>query len=460
MDAATDARTGDGRVPAGEGGATWGTSPAMAAFTVDSRHAESDTITSLVLRPADGSAPFPHRAGQHLTLFADIPAFGRQKRNYTISSAPNGETYRISVKREPAGRVSRWLHEAAVPGTSIDVLPPSGSFVLPEDAGRPIVMVSAGVGLTPMVAMLEAVAAEGRRRPIHFVHCSRNRRTQAFHAHVQALARALGTVEATFFHTQPDDTEVEGVDFDRRGRLTLEWLAAHTPLAQAEYFVCGPLEFMRVFVPGLLARGVAPERMHHEFFGAVEDLTGEDPMSDGPTAAGAAPPADVAPQNARAAPAPTGHCVDRATVGEALLDSLADAVIVSDAPGDIVLWNPGAERIFGFAESEALGQSLDIIIPEPFRARHWEGYRETVASGQSRYGAGDLLAVPGLHKDGRRLSIEFTIVLLKDADGIVTGMAASVRDVSARFEETKALKKRIAALEAATGTSKEAGSGT
>ncbi|WP_454685252.1 PAS domain-containing protein [Ancylobacter moscoviensis] len=138
---------------------------------------------------------------------------------------------------------------------------------------------------------------------------------------------------------------------------------------------------------------------------------------------------------------------ERAAIGEALLDSAADAVVASDSEGAIVLWNAGAERIFGFTEDEALGQSLDIIIPEPFRARHWEGYRETVASGQSRYGAGDLLAVPGLHRDGRRISIEFTIVLLKDAAGKVTGMVASVRDVTARFEETKALRKRVAALE-------------
>ncbi|MCS0503294.1 PAS domain S-box protein [Ancylobacter sp. GSK1Z-4-2] len=137
----------------------------------------------------------------------------------------------------------------------------------------------------------------------------------------------------------------------------------------------------------------------------------------------------------------------REAIGDALLDSAGDAIVASDAAGDIVLWNAGAERIFGFAEEEALGRSLDIIIPEPFRARHWEGYHETVATGSSRYGAGDLLAVPGLHRDGRRLSIEFTIVLLKDATGKVTGMVAAVRDVTARFEETKALKKRLATLE-------------
>nr|WP_246548976.1 PAS domain S-box protein [Ancylobacter oerskovii] len=129
-----------------------------------------------------------------------------------------------------------------------------------------------------------------------------------------------------------------------------------------------------------------------------------------------------------------------------MIDSAADAVVASDRDGRIIMWNAGAARIFGFAEDEALGQSLDIIIPEPFRARHWEGYAETVASGKSRYGAGDLLAVPGLTKDGRRISLEFTIVLLKDAAGRVRGMASILRDVTRRFEETRALKKELAAL--------------
>nr|WP_246544801.1 PAS domain S-box protein [Ancylobacter dichloromethanicus] len=131
-----------------------------------------------------------------------------------------------------------------------------------------------------------------------------------------------------------------------------------------------------------------------------------------------------------------------------MLDNAADAIVASDAQGRIVLWNPGAARIFGFSEPEALGQSLDIIIPEPFRARHWEGYRETVASGESRYGAGDVLAVPGLTRDGRRISLEFNIVLLKDTAGKVTGMVATLRDVTPRFQEVKALKKQVADLQA------------
>nr|WP_245454206.1 PAS domain S-box protein [Aquabacter cavernae] len=141
--------------------------------------------------------------------------------------------------------------------------------------------------------------------------------------------------------------------------------------------------------------------------------------------------------------------MDPASIGAALLGSAADAVMASDREGIIVLWNAGSERIFGFSAQEALGRSLDIIIPEPLRARHWEGYHHTVATAVSRYGAGDMLSVPGLHKEGHRLSLEFTIVLIKDAAGTVTGMVSTLRDVTRRFEETRALKKRIAELEAA-----------
>jgi len=129
-------------------------------------------------------------------------------------------------------------------------------------------------------------------------------------------------------------------------------------------------------------------------------------------------------------------------LGSALLQSMSDAIIASDREGRITFWNPGAERIFGFLRSEAVGQSLDLIIPERLRERHWTGYTEVMRTGESRYGHGDLLSVPALRKDGRRLSIEFTIVTLKDEAGAMIGMAAILRDVTARFEEMRALRLR------------------
>ena len=125
-----------------------------------------------------------------------------------------------------------------------------------------------------------------------------------------------------------------------------------------------------------------------------------------------------------------------------------DAVIVADRDGKIRFWNPAASRIFGFAESEALGQTLDLIVPERLRARHWEGYNRVMAGAPSRYGEGDLLSVPAMRKDGSRLSIEFTIFPARDAVGEMIGIAAFLRDVTARFEEIRALRRELAELKA------------
>ncbi|TAM58906.1 PAS domain S-box protein [bacterium] len=130
---------------------------------------------------------------------------------------------------------------------------------------------------------------------------------------------------------------------------------------------------------------------------------------------------------------------------EAIVRNAADAIIYADQNGVIRLWNRGAERIFGYTEGEATGQTLDIIIPERLRARHWEGYRSVMKSGESRYGEGQVLAVPGIRKDGQRISLEFSILTMKDEAGRMQGMTAIMRDVTARFEELRALRKQLAA---------------
>ena len=132
----------------------------------------------------------------------------------------------------------------------------------------------------------------------------------------------------------------------------------------------------------------------------------------------------------------------------AVLNTVSDAILVSDPEGVVRFWNPGAVRIFGFAVEEAVGQSLDLIIPERLRARHWEGYRQVMATGLTRYGAGDLLSVPALTKDGREISVEFTIIVLRDAAGQVAGMAAILRDVTPRFQELRTLRRKVAELTA------------
>ena len=131
------------------------------------------------------------------------------------------------------------------------------------------------------------------------------------------------------------------------------------------------------------------------------------------------------------------------------LAEMPDGVLLADDKGVIRMWNAGCQRIFGFTANEAIGQSLDIIVPENLRARHWEGYAETMRTGQSRYGKGDLLAVPALRKDGARISVEFSILPFRDAGGRIVGIGAVMRDVTRKFEEMKALKKALAEAGAA-----------
>ena len=127
-----------------------------------------------------------------------------------------------------------------------------------------------------------------------------------------------------------------------------------------------------------------------------------------------------------------------------LIREAPDAIIFADAESVIRFWNRGAERIFGFTEPEALGQSLDMIIPDNLRVRHWEGFSATMRSGSTRFGSGEMLAVPALRKDGRRISIEFTILPFRDNDARIIGIAAMLRDVTTRFEEIRTLRRQLA----------------
>lgn len=131
-------------------------------------------------------------------------------------------------------------------------------------------------------------------------------------------------------------------------------------------------------------------------------------------------------------------------IAQSLLQTRSEAIIAADREGIIRFWNPGAERVFGHDATDAIGRSPDLIIPERLRKRHWEGYRGTIATGRSRYGEGDVLSVPALHKSGATISIEFTVLPLRDSSGAITAIVAIMRDVTKRFEEIRQLKRRLA----------------
>jgi PAS domain S-box-containing protein len=157
-----------------------------------------------------------------------------------------------------------------------------------------------------------------------------------------------------------------------------------------------------------------------------------------------------------------------ADLAAAVVRETPEAIVVADPAGTIVLWNGGATRIFGYSEAEAIGATLDLIIPEKLRARHWEGYEKTMATGQTTYGD-SLLKVPATHKDGRRMSIGFSVALLRSpgsspgpgsgsGSGEVTGIAAIIRDVTQSWQEERQLRSRIAELEAGQSTAGPTGS--
>ncbi len=241
-------------------------------FKVDSVTRESDIITSFTLRPVDGGTVLRHKPGQYLTFWLEIPGHPPVKRNYSISDAPNGSTYRISVKREEQGLASGWLHSEAKPGTILKVAAPAGEFFLAAHPERPVVLLSGGVGLTPMVSMLETITQSHPDLPVHFAHGTLDGSTHAMGAHVRALTEKHHNGRTTIFYQTPRPHDAAGRDYDVAGLIDADWLTANTPVDDADYFLCGPRPFLRGLVAALSLSGVASDRIHYEFFGPADEL--------------------------------------------------------------------------------------------------------------------------------------------------------------------------------------------
>lgn len=242
------------------------------SFTVEEVRRESAIITSFLLRPTDGAPVVLHKPGQYLTFWLEIPGHAPLKRNYSISNAPNGENYRITVKREPHGLASNWLHDHGAAGTVLKVAPPAGEFFLADHPERPVVLLSGGVGLTPMVAMLETIVAKHPDLPVHYAHGTLDGSTHAMGDHVRALAEGRSNVRLTTFYQQPRSQDVMGRDFDRAGLIDEAWIRAETPIDDADYFVCGPRPMLRNLITALSMSGLPADRIHYEFFGPADEL--------------------------------------------------------------------------------------------------------------------------------------------------------------------------------------------
>ncbi len=243
------------------------------SFEVVEKRRESAVITSFILKPKDGGAILRHKPGQYLTFRLGAAGQPTMKRNYSISCAPNDDYYQISVKREANGQGgSLFLHDQVQVGDLLEVTPPAGDFFLDAQPHRPVVLLSGGVGLTPMVSIVETIAAQYSGLQAHYVHGTLNSDTHAMDAHVRSLAKQHGGISVSTFYNEPGSQDVVGETHDVTGIITVDWLRANTPLDDADIFLCGPKPFLRSLVGGLRMAGVAADRIHFEIFGPTDEM--------------------------------------------------------------------------------------------------------------------------------------------------------------------------------------------
>jgi nitric oxide dioxygenase len=243
------------------------------SFRVVRKQPESERITSFYLQPEDGQPLAAFEPGQYLTLKLSLP--GEQythMRHYSLSDAPGTGYYRISVKREDdrsklEGKASTWLHRHVGEGDMLLVSAPAGEFTLDRKSDRPVVLLSGGVGLTPLVSMLNTLVREQPARPVTFIHSAVNGRAHAMARHVAEVARAHSQVKSYVIYSQPEEQDLVQGAFHKVGHIDLQWLRSVLTTAEADFYFCGPKGFMRTVREALLDWGAQPERLHYEIFG-------------------------------------------------------------------------------------------------------------------------------------------------------------------------------------------------
>ena len=234
-------------------------------FKLVKKEAESAEITSFYLEPADGGAVIAHQPGQYIGLRVMVDGV-EQRRNYSLSAASNGKSYRISVKREAGGKVSGYLHDQVQVGDVLQLFAPSGHFTL-QEGSKPLVLISGGVGITPTLPMLQAALPTGRE--ITFIHCARDRGVHAFREKIDALVAANEKLTRRYCYDQAGDSD--GVD--AQGLLSTDQLGQWLPASRdADVYFLGPRGFMRSVKQSLRELGVPDAQVHYEFFGPAEAL--------------------------------------------------------------------------------------------------------------------------------------------------------------------------------------------
>jgi ferredoxin-NADP reductase/MOSC domain-containing protein YiiM len=241
-------------------------------FRVSHKTRESESVVSLLLEPTDKQAFGKALPGQFIVLRLAPTSGPKLIRSYSLSETPGGSSYRVSVKRERDGEASAYIHDRLEAGDIVEVGAARGSFTLRPGAA-PIVLISAGIGVTPVLAMLSTLAAEASTREVWWLHGARNGREHPFARETRALLEALPHVHRLICYSAPLPDDRLTIDFDARGRLDAQAIAKLELPRNGDYYICGPSAFMSDLTSGVQASGVAAERIHTEMFGAGPSLT-------------------------------------------------------------------------------------------------------------------------------------------------------------------------------------------
>jgi ferredoxin-NADP reductase/MOSC domain-containing protein YiiM/ferredoxin len=247
--------------------------PGFRRLTVTAIERECDSVISIRLEDPDGASLPAARPGQYLTLRIE-PGDGQRSllRNYSLSGPPDAGYYRIAVKREPDGAASGYLHTRLAVGDQLEVAAPRGTFIL-ERTHAPVLLISAGIGVTPVLAMLQALAKEQSDRQIWWLHGARSASENAFAAEARTVLASLPNARTRVCFSRPGPNDREGHDFDSGGRLTPSVLAELDPPRDAEAYLCGPAQFMDEISAGLASMGIDASHIHTEPFGPAPGLT-------------------------------------------------------------------------------------------------------------------------------------------------------------------------------------------
>jgi ferredoxin-NADP reductase len=246
--------------------------PGFRSLAVTAVEPESESVVSVHLADPSGT-PLPAALpGQFLTLRLDVNAAAPLLRSYSLSGAPGAESYRVSVKREPHGAGSQFIHARVKAGDLLEAAAPRGTFVL-QPGEEPVLLVSAGVGATPVLAMLHVLAASRSGREVWWLHGARNRAEQPFAAESRSLLAHLPGAHRHVCYSRPGPADVEGDDYQTEGRLSASVLSELDLPVDATVYICGPAGFMAEVSAALAAMGLPADHMHIEIFGATPALT-------------------------------------------------------------------------------------------------------------------------------------------------------------------------------------------